>query len=232
MDKVEPADRCVAYSIRYSPSAFPSRWSWRVMEVEESSTGGVNTMWRGLPSITRPATFYTSSYYRSHYESGLLDAYAGAHKKRQELFERRLKDSPVQHIYERSQVEDYFTGDSSEPRLKSMRDFASAQIEQVLTWLHCFPDTFDVALTSRILPANITIVANEVVLLEFPQWSNLSTTGGNLMGLEIFGSGAVLRFKDQFEAIWYDKNTTRERKDVTRQLESLIKNRPAVDRGS
>jgi hypothetical protein len=139
----------------------------------------------------------------------------------------RLQESVVRHIYTRKETEHYLlTGHSGQaypaddamgPRLHvAPRDVVREHVETILRWMEAHPG-FEVALTDRPVPMNVTILGHDVVLLD-PTQSMALLPGANVMGLEITGRGAAAQFTEQFDANWADRSTLTRPDDVAAWL--------------
>ena len=232
-DRIEPSDRCVVYSYRYARTTFPPRWSLRVIELEQTVPGSLYLMLTGLPVIARPADYYAADYYVQRYSRALVDSYREVHRRRQEAFLARLEESVVRHVYTRQEAEHYLrTGQSVQadpaedtmgPRLHvAPREVVREHVDTILRWMERYP-CFEVALTDRPVPLNVTILGHDVVLLD-PTQSMALLPGANIMGLEIIGRGAAAQFTEQFDAIWADRATLTRKEDVAHWL---LSHRPA-----
>lgn len=228
-DRIEPTNRCLVYSYRYSYTVFPSKWTARISDLERSVSGSLYLMVNGLSADTRPPTYYATDYYRHRYAPNLVDAYMVFHQEAQKALIDRFEHSVVKHIYTRKDVEDYLTTGKDElayapedsqsaPSQKVSDDVLKKQLDTILAWLE-YPN-FQVALTMRPVPVNAMVLDHDLVLLEPRQSANL-LSGDNIMGLEIIGGGAAAQFAEQFDAIWADAGTLNGKGEVIRWFKAF-----------
>ena len=226
-DRVEQTDRCKVYSNRYSPGAFPSGWSKRLIELEQSVPGSISTMWNTLSSITRPAAFYQGAYKRNLYTQEKVESYMLLHEARQEKFRERLETSPVRHLYSKTGIEQFLTETS--PAIEGRpawdfwpvpREILAKQLDTILEWLDTY-DNFEVRLREKDIPANVTILSHDHILIEFSHFSSLRT--GYINGIELAGAGDYAQFAKQFDDFWADRETGQSRQKVIASLNQLRK---------
>ncbi len=221
MNRAERTDRCIVYSSRYAPDAFPSQWSNRVIELERAIPGSIATMWNTLPSITRPPAFYSGAHKRDIYRQDKVEAYMAAHEARQQGFLKRLEGSYVRHLYSKKGVDSFLGGASAGGRpewdfWRLPRPVLVKQLDMILDWMDRY-ENFEVRYRESDVPGNVTIIGHDVVLTEFSLYSSLRTTD-NINGLELIGTAASVQFTKQFESYWSDKETVKKHEDVTAWL--------------
>jgi hypothetical protein len=81
-------------------------------------------------------------------------------------------------------------------------------------------ENFEIRLRETEVPGNITILSNNIVLIEFSLAASLQT-GNNTNGLELIGETTTAQFTNQFDSFWADKDTVKSRREVIRWLKQL-----------
>lgn len=231
-DRSADVDQCTVYSTSYTPQAFPSRWSRRLVEAEHETDGNIYLLADNLAPATRPADFYEHSFHREFYDSTIVDLYSQEWRDYLRFFEReRLNDVVIQHVYERAGLNAWVHGEGADWRDRYVPlDIRLQQLRTLLGWIE--EDKIEVALTTRTVPSCFKIVGHQTVLLEFTQGSRFLKRA-NLLGLEIRGTLAVQQFKDQFDSIWKSGETERDQARVVQDLQSMLRSanearRPAL----
>lgn len=221
MNRVQLVDQCHVYSTMYARSAFPTKWSLRLLQTEQESPGSIYIMTDHPVNASRPPDYYERSYHRESYDPALVDLHSGTWRQYLNFFkEEILSNYEIRHIYQLDGFRRYILGEAQDWRDRTIpSSVRKEQLEVILHWIQ--ERKVEVGFTTRTTPANFKVLGSKRVFIEFPQ-RDMFLRVGNVLGLEITGSDAVDHFLDQFKGIWKLKETIKDIQEVEKILQELL----------
>jgi hypothetical protein len=206
-NRVELPDQCAVYAYQYERRSFPSEWSRRSAEIERKVQGSMHGMLHRPPTFLRPDSI--TRLYEQWYDRDVVERYVQDQAERLRLWERRVEEYEVRHIYSKQAMGDYlrkrlWQGHQLSP--EQIRD----QVELILDLLDRHYPNFSIGLDEDALPFDATIVGHEVVLLTLRQAHMVNAQGWTIFGMEMSGLSVVKTFSHAFDRTWGKRNLTKD----------------------
>jgi hypothetical protein len=218
-NRVELPDRCAVYAYQYEQRNFPSQWSRRAAEIEREVQGSMHCMLYRPPTFLRPESMTTM--YRQWYDEDVVQRYAQELDERRQLWEQRVQQYEVRHIYSMSMLSAYLRS-----RLWQGHELPAEQVREQLMlqldMLDRYYPNFSIGLDNDALPFDATIVGHEVVLLRLRQASSVNAVGWTIFGMEMSGLSVVKTFSQAFDRTWGKRTVTKDPAAVRAWLEAQL----------
>ncbi|MGE3907883.1 MAG: hypothetical protein AB7K36_00935 [Chloroflexota bacterium] len=206
-NRVELPDRCAVYAYQYERRSFPSEWSRRSTEIEREIQGSMHGMLHRPPTFMRPDSI--TRLYEQWYDHDVVERYVHDQAERLKLWERRVEEYEVRHIYSKQAMSGYLRSRIWQGQQVSQEQIKD-QIELILDVLDRHYPNFSIGLDEDILPFDATIVGHEVVLLTLRQAHMVNAQGWTIFGMEMSGLSVVKTFSQAFDRTWGKRTVTRD----------------------
>jgi hypothetical protein len=206
-NRVELPDRCAVYAYQYEQRSFPSQWSRRAAEIEREVQGSMHCMLYRPPTVLRPDSM--TRLYQEWYDADVVERYIEELDERRELWEKRVAEYEVRHIYSKPGLAAYLRSRSWQGHQLTREQLAD-QILMLLDGLDRFYPNFSIGLDEDQLPFDATIVGHEVVLLRLRQANMVNAVGWTIFGMEMSGLSVVKTFSQAFDRTWGKRTVTRD----------------------
>ena len=210
-NRVELPDRCAVYAYQYEQRSFPSQWSRRATEIEREVQGSMHCMLYRPPTFLRPDSI--TRLYTHWYDADIVDRYVEDLDERRALWEKRVAEYEVRHIYSKQMLAGYI----------SSRTWQGHQLtpEQVHDHMMLLLDLLDrhypnfaIGLDEDVLPFDATIVGHEVVLLRLRHAHMVNAAGWTIFGMEMSGLSVVKTFSQAFDRTWGKRTVVKDPAEV------------------
>jgi hypothetical protein len=206
-NRVELPDRCAVYAYQYERRSFPSEWSRRSAEIEREVQGSMHAMLHRPPTFMRPNSI--TRLYAQWYDHDVVERYVQVQADRLGLWERRVEEYEVRHIYSKQAMGGYLRSRIWQGQQLS-REQIKDEIELILDLLDRHYPNFSIGLEEDALPFDATIVGHEVVLLTLRQAHMVNAQGWTIFGMEMSGLSVVKTFSHAFDRTWGKRNLTKD----------------------
>lgn len=206
-NRVELPDRCAVYAYQYEQRSFPSQWSRRSAEIEREIQGAMHCMLYRPPTYLRPDSM--TRLYQQWYAPDVVDRYIQDLDERRRLWERRVAEYEVRHIYSKESLAGYIRGRTWQGHHLT-REMVREHIVMLLDLLDRLYPNFAIGLDEDLLPFDATIVGHEVVLLRLRQANMVNAVGWTIFGMEMSGLSVVKTFSQAFDRTWGKRTVTKD----------------------
>lgn len=210
-NRVELPDRCAVYAYQYEQRSFPSQWSRRAAEVEREVQGSMHCMLYRPPTFFRPPSM--TRLYREWYDADVVERYIEELDDRLALWEQRVAEYEVRHIYSKPGLAAYLRSRSWQGH-QITHEQLREQIMMLLDLLDRHYPNFAIGLDDDQLPFDATIVGHEVVLLRLRQANMVNAAGWTIFGMEMSGLSVVKTFSQAFDRTWGKRTVTRDPAEI------------------
>jgi hypothetical protein len=215
LERMDLAQSCMVFAYQYSRRSLPSQWSKRLIELEKVTEGTMESMLYRFSASHRPAS--VTRAYREWYDDDVVEAYVDSLAARHRLFEERVQQYTVRHLYSKTALLDFlrqrrFHGSQLDPA--PVRE----QVELIVRDLDNHYPNFEIGLDEEPLPFHATIVGRQTVLLLMRDPNPTDATCWAILGMEIAGHDMVRTFSQAFERTWAKKSVVRDPALVKRWL--------------
>lgn len=218
-NRVELPDRCAIYAYQYEQRSFPSQWSRRAAEVEREIEGSMHCMHYRLPTFLRPDSM--TGLYRRWYDDDVVDRYVAELAERRRLWEQRVQQYEVRHIYGKGLLAAYLRARRWQG-LDLSREHVREQMAVHLEMLDRYYPNFSIGLDDDPVPFDASIVGHEVVLLRLRQADTMNAAGWTIFGIEMSGPSVVKTFSQAFDRTWGKRTLTKDPAAVRAWIEEQL----------
>ena len=218
-NRVELPDRCAVYEYQYDQRSFPSQWSRRATEIEREVQGSMHCMLYRPPTFLRPDSI--TRLYRHWYDADVVERYIGDLDERRALWEKRVAEYEVRHIYNTQLLAGYIRSRTWQGHQLTPEQIHD-HIMMLLDLLDRFYPNFAIGLDEDMLPFDATIVGHEVVLLRLRQAHSVNAAGWALFGIEMSGLSVVKTFSQAFDRTWGKRTVVKDPGEVRAWLTAQL----------